>query len=79
MPNKSWPWPGPARGTHMRWFLDVAYIALSASYKWLLGTLVLVGVLIGALFAAGVLGGGDDSPMPVLVATPVPTPIPTPG
>lgn len=64
----------------MKWFLDIAYLFLSASYKWLLGTMVLVGVLIGALFAAGVLGGGDDTPMAVAVpvATAVPTPVPTP-
>ena len=61
----------------MRWFLDIAYLAISASYKWILGTMVLVGVLIGALFAAGVLGGGDDSP--ILVAVPVATPVPTPA
>ena len=62
----------------MDWFLDVVYVSLRASYKWLLGTMVLVGVLIGALFAAGVLGGGDDAPMPVVVVTPAPTLVPTP-
>ena len=61
----------------MKWFLDVAYIAISASYKWLLGAMVLAGISIGALFAAGVLGGGDDSGLPVIVATPLPTPAPT--
>ena len=62
----------------MDWFLDVVYVSLRASYKWLLGTMVLVGVLIGALFAAGVLGDGDDSPMPVVVVIPAPTLVPTP-
>ena len=62
----------------MKWFLDVAYIALIASYKWLLGAMVLAGIAIGALFAAGVLGGGDDSSRQVIIATPVPTPAPTP-
>ena len=72
----------------MKWFLDVSYLALSASYKWLIGAMVIVGVVVGALFASGVIGGGDDSggrapiaaPIPtrVPVATPTPTPIPTP-
>ena len=66
----------------MKWFLDVAYLALGASYKYLLGVMVLVGVLVGILFATGVLGGGDDTsrPRPTAVpsATPTPTPVPTP-
>ena len=61
----------------MKWILDVAYIAITASYKWLLGAMVLAGIAIGALFAAGVLGGGDDSSSPVIITTPVPTPAPT--
>ena len=44
----------------MKWFLDITYLAIGASYKWLLGMTVIVGVLVGLLFAVGVLGGGDD-------------------
>ena len=64
----------------MKWFLDVAYIAIGASYKWLLGMAVIVGVTVGALFAAGVLGGGDDpaTPGPSLVSVSTPTPMPSP-
>ena len=57
----------------MRWFLDVAYIALSASYKWLLGITAVAGILVGALFAAGVLGGGDsEDDTPRIIPTRVP-------
>ena len=66
----------------MRWFLDVAYLGIGASYKWLLGMAVIIGITVGALFAAGVLGGGDEpgTPGPSLtsVSTPTPTPMPTP-
>ena len=64
----------------MKWFLDVAFIALGASYKYLLGVMVLVGVLVGILFATGVLGGGDDpsGPRPTAVPSATPTPVPTP-
>ncbi len=64
----------------MKWFLDVAYIALGTSYKWLLGMMVIVGVVVGGLFAAGVFGGGNDSDdrFPILSATPVPTVTPAP-
>ena len=66
----------------MKWFLDVAYIAIGASYKWLLGAAVIIGVTVGALFAAGVFGGGDEpgtlGPSLVSISTPTPTPTPTP-
>ena len=72
----------------MKWFLDVSYLALSASYKWLIGAMVIAGVVVGALFASGVIGGGEDSverapvaapiPTPAPVATPTPTPTATP-
>ena len=65
----------------MRWFLDVAYLGIGASYKWLLGVAVIIGVTVSALFAAGVLGGGDQSGPPgpglVSVATPTTSPMPT--
>ena len=66
----------------MKWFLDVAYIAIGASYKWLLGAAVIIGVTVGALFAAGVFGGGDEpgtlGPSLINVSTPTQTPMPTP-
>ena len=66
----------------MKWFLDVAYLAIGASYKWLLGMAVIIGVTVGALFAAGVLGGGDEPGTPgpslISVSTPTPEPMPTP-
>ena len=70
----------------MKWFLDVAYLAIGASYKWLLGMMVIIGVVVGALFAAGVLGGGDGPPIvaasltpaPKLTLTPTVSPSPSP-
>lgn len=66
----------------MKWLLEVSYLGIGASYKWLLGMAVIIGVTVGALFAAGVLGGGDEpvTPGPSLssVATPTPKPMPTP-
>ena len=60
----------------------MAYIAIGASYKWLLGMAVLIGVTVGALFAAGVLGGGDEPSTPgpniISVSTPTPKPAPSP-
>ena len=59
----------------MRWVLEVGFIALSTSWKWLLGAVVGVGALVGVLFGVGVIGGsGSDDPTPQVVA---PTPIPT--
>ncbi len=72
----------------MNWFLDIAYIAIGASYKWILLGVAVVGILVGALFAAGVLGGGDDdesgptafsTPVPLPTVTPSPTPTMTPS
>ena len=65
----------------MKWFLDVSYLAIGASYKWLLGMAVIIGVTVGALFAAGVLGGGDGpaTPGPSLVSLSAPTPMPSPA
>ena len=64
----------------MKWFLDVGYIAIGASYKWVLGMTVIVAVVVGGLFVAGVFGGDDsDDPFPLVSATPVPTVTPLPS
>ena len=63
----------------MKWFLDVAYIAIGASYKWILVGVAVVGILVGVLFAAGVLGGGDGEPGQIAFATPIPLPTVTPS
>lgn len=72
----------------MKWLLDIAYIGIGASYRWILIAVALVGILVGALFAAGILGGGDDddetattgfsTPVPLPTITPGPTPTITP-
>ena len=73
----------------MRWMLEVAYIGLATSWKWLLGSTAVVAALVGILFAVGVLGGGgepgtvDDtpvatSPTPTPAAGPSPTQVVTP-
>lgn len=64
----------------MRWFLEVAFIGIAASWRWLVGSVVIVGALVGILFGVGVLGGGgeaDVTPLPV-VASPTPTPVAAP-
>ena len=64
----------------MRWILEVAYIGIATSWKWLLGSTAVVAALVGILFGVGVLGGGgeagttDNTP---LAASPSPTPTPT--
>ncbi|MCH8801207.1 MAG: hypothetical protein IH963_09890 [Chloroflexi bacterium] len=70
----------------MAWFRDVAFIALAASYKWLLAAVVIVGIVVGSLFAAGVFGGSGESsraappptPSPAIFPTPTPMEITTP-
>ena len=66
----------------MKWFLDVAYLAINSSYKWLLGMMAIIGIVVGALFAAGVLGGSNGPPTVAASLTPlstsVPKPVPTP-
>ena len=63
----------------MRWILEVAYIGITTSWKWLLGSTAVVAALVGILFGVGVLGGGgeagttDNTP---LAASPSPTPTP---
>ena len=74
----------------MRWFFEVALIGIASSWKWLLASVVVVGALVGILFAAGVFGGGGDvdsplvtadspTPTPAAAATSVPTPAATPA
>lgn len=64
----------------MRWMLEVAFIGLSTSWKWLLGSTAAVAILVGLLFGVGVLGGGDssntDTDEPFVAAPPTPTPAP---
>ena len=61
----------------MRWILEVAYIGIATSWKWLLGSTAVIAALVGILFGVGVLGGGgeagttDNTP---LAASPTPTP-----
>ena len=64
----------------MRWVLEVAFIGLSTSWKWLAGSAAALIILVGVLFGVGVLGedvdssdGGSDSP--AVVASPIPTPV----
>ena len=64
----------------MRWMLEVAFIGLSTSWKWLLGSTAAVAILVGLLFGVGVLGGGassdTDTDRPLVAAPPTPTPAP---
>ena len=66
----------------MRWILEVAYIGIATSGKWLLGSTAVVAALVGILFGVGVLGGGgeagttDNTP---LAASPTPPPAASPS
>jgi len=66
----------------MRWILEVAYIGIATSWKWLLGSTAVVAALVGILFGVGVLGGGgeagttDNTP---LATSPTPTPAASPS
>ena len=66
----------------MRWILEVAYIGIATSWKWLLGSTAVVAALVGILFGVGVLGGGgeagttDNTPLAV---SPTPTPAASPS
>ena len=62
----------------MRWMLEVAYIGILSSWRWLLGSVAVVGALVGLLLMVGVLGGGSDdgsgAELPSAIASPTPTP-----
>ena len=62
----------------MRWMLEVAYIGILSSWRWLLGSAAVVGALVGLLLMVGVLGGGSDdgsgAALPSAIASPTPTP-----
>ena len=61
----------------MRWMLEVAYIGILSSWRWLLGSAAVVGAVVGLLLAVGVLGGGSDGSgpeSPSAIASPTPTP-----
>ena len=66
----------------MRWMLEVTYIGVISSWKWSLGTVAVVGALVGLLFGIGVLGGGgEDGGMdtPPVAVSPTPTPAANPA
>ena len=66
----------------MQWFLDVAYIGITASWRWLLGSAAVVAALVALLFGVGVLGGGGgeaEVTPTVITASPTPTPKPLPA
>ncbi|MCH7736357.1 MAG: hypothetical protein IH872_03040 [Chloroflexi bacterium] len=65
----------------MRWMLEVTYIGIITSWKWLLGSAAVVGALMGILFGVGVLGGGGDgdTSLPPLAVSSTPTPAPNPA
>jgi len=60
-----------------REWMDIALITLAASYKWLLGGLAAIAVVVGALFAAGVFSGGDDAAGLQAADINAPTAVPT--
>ena len=66
----------------MRWILEVAYIGIATSWKWLLGSTAVVAALVGILFGVGVLGGGGEAgttDATPLAASPTPTPAASPS
>ncbi len=58
----------------MRWIFDVVMIGIASSWRWLLASLAVVGVLVGILFGVGVFGGGGDPGLLPVAASPTPTP-----
>lgn len=66
----------------MRWILEVGYIGVATSWKWLLGSTAVAAALVGLLFGIGVLGGGGGdgaSDTPPVAVSPTPTPAANPG
>ena len=64
----------------MRWFYEVASIGVVSIWRWLLASVVVVGALVGILFATGVFsGGGEADTQMVTIASPTSTPVPTPA
>jgi hypothetical protein len=67
----------------MRWILEVGYIGVVTSWKWLLGSTAVAAALVGLLFGIGVLGGGGGgdgaSDTPSAAVSPTPTPAANPG
>ena len=66
----------------MRWILEVAYIGATTSWRWLLGSAAVAGVLIVLLFGIGVIGddeveGGLNEPSESASITPTPADNPT--
>ena len=64
----------------MRWMLEVAFIGLSSSWKWVAGSMAAVVILVALLFGVGLLGGGNSdngiTVPPYVAASPTPTPKP---
>ena len=65
----------------MRWILEVAFIGLSTSWKWLAGSITALIILVVVLFGIGVLGGDSDAndeglDASTIVAPSTPTPDP---
>ena len=63
----------------MRWMLEVAYIGLATSWKWLLGSTAVVAALVGILFGVGVLGGGGGESGRIDITPLATSPTPTPA
>ena len=73
----------------MRLWMDVVFLALGASWKWLLAVVGAIVLVVAGLFIAGVFSGESEASastpavvleaaaVPAPVATPTPTPIPT--
>ncbi len=66
----------------MRWILEVAYIGVATSWKWLLGSTAVAGALVGLMFGIGIIGGGGEEgetnpPSASVSPTPAPTQAPS--
>lgn len=76
----------------LREWTDIALIAMAASYKWALGGMAVIAVIVGGLYFAGVFSGEEDAsgdqaaditqpgavptPLPTATAMPDDTPVP---